>query len=89
MMTAAHADHLADAVKLGHRRFPTAVTVVAACGPTGPVTLAIDAFSSVSLDPPSVMFYVARGLHDLCVAAYRRPYLFQHIAVQPHNRANS
>jgi flavin reductase (DIM6/NTAB) family NADH-FMN oxidoreductase RutF len=60
MMTAGHPDQLADAVKLGHRKFPTGVTVVAAYGPTGPVGLAVNAFSSVSLDPPTVMFCVAR-----------------------------
>ena len=61
MMTSAHSDHLADAVKLGHRKFPTGVTVVAACGPAGPVGLAVNAFSSVSLDPPTVMFCVAKA----------------------------
>lgn len=39
---------------LGH--FPTGVTVVTAAGADGPEGMAIGSFSSVSLDPPLVMF---------------------------------
>ena len=39
---------------LGH--FPTGVTVVTAAGAAGPVGMAIGSFTSVSLDPPLVMF---------------------------------
>lgn len=39
---------------LGH--FPTGVTVITAMGSAGPVGLAVGSFSSVSLEPPMVMF---------------------------------
>lgn len=39
---------------LGH--FPTGVTVVAAMGDDGPAGMAIGSFSSLSLDPPLVLF---------------------------------
>lgn len=39
---------------LGH--FPTGVVVVAAAGEDGPAGLAIGSFTSVSLDPPLVLF---------------------------------
>lgn len=40
-------------------RFATGVTVVAASTSDGPVGLAVSAFSSVSVDPPLVLFCVA------------------------------
>lgn len=43
---------------LGH--FPTGVTVVAAAGVDGPAGMAVSSFSSVSLDPPLVGFYVGQ-----------------------------
>lgn len=43
---------------LGH--FPTGVTVVTAATPDGPVGLAVGSFTSVSLDPPKVLFCVGR-----------------------------
>lgn len=43
---------------LGH--FPTGVTVVSAVDDDGPVGMAIGSFSSVSLDPPLVMFCPAK-----------------------------
>jgi flavin reductase (DIM6/NTAB) family NADH-FMN oxidoreductase RutF len=39
---------------LGH--FPTGVTVVASYTPDGPVGMAIGSFTSLSLDPPQVLF---------------------------------
>ena len=39
---------------LGH--FPTGVTVVTATGDDGPTGMAIGSFSSVSLDPPLVLW---------------------------------
>ena len=57
-MTADHPDHAFDSATyrqvLGH--FPTGVTVVAAMTTDGPVGMAIGSFSSVSLDPPLVLF---------------------------------
>ena len=41
---------------LGH--FPTGVTVVTSVGPNGPVGLTIGSFTSVSLEPPLVLFCV-------------------------------
>lgn len=43
---------------LGH--FPTGVTVVTASTPDGPVGLSIGSFSSLSLDPPLVLFCAGR-----------------------------
>ncbi len=42
---------------LGH--FPTGVTIVTATGPDGPVGLAVNSFTSVSLRPPLVAFFPA------------------------------
>jgi flavin reductase (DIM6/NTAB) family NADH-FMN oxidoreductase RutF len=47
-------------VRAAHRMFPTGVTVVTAMSPAGPRGLAVNAFSSVSLDPPSVLVCVSR-----------------------------
>ena len=44
---------------LGH--FPTGVTVVTAASDAGPVGLAVGSFASVSLEPPLVAFFPARG----------------------------
>lgn len=44
---------------LGH--FPTGVTVITATAPDGPAGMAVSSFSSVSLDPPLVGFYVAQS----------------------------
>jgi flavin reductase (DIM6/NTAB) family NADH-FMN oxidoreductase RutF len=44
---------------LGH--FPTGVTVITAAADSGPVGLAVGAFSSVSLDPPLVAFFPDKG----------------------------
>ncbi|MGW6454571.1 flavin reductase family protein [Streptomyces sp. NPDC055078] len=43
---------------LGH--FATGVTVIAACDEEGPAGFACQSFSSLSLDPPLVVFMVAR-----------------------------
>jgi flavin reductase (DIM6/NTAB) family NADH-FMN oxidoreductase RutF len=42
---------------LGH--FATGVVVITAPGPTGPVGMAVNSFTSVSLDPPLVLFCAA------------------------------
>jgi 3-hydroxy-9,10-secoandrosta-1,3,5(10)-triene-9,17-dione monooxygenase reductase component len=41
--------------------FPTGVVVVAGHGPEGPTGLAVGSFSSISLDPPLVGFYLDRA----------------------------
>jgi len=42
-------------------RFATGVTIVTTRGPDGPVAIAANSFSSVSLDPPLVLWSVAKG----------------------------
>ncbi|MFB7031937.1 MULTISPECIES: flavin reductase family protein [unclassified Streptomyces] len=46
---------------------PTAVSVVTAVTPKGPVGVTVGSFTSVSLDPPLVVFY--GGLHSASAAA--------------------
>lgn len=48
-------------------RVPTAVSVVTAPGPDGPVGVTVGSFTSVSLDPPLVVFFC--GLHSASAAA--------------------
>lgn len=50
-------------------RFPTGVTVVTCIGPDGPAGVAIGSFTSISLDPPLVGFYI--GTHSSSVVALR------------------
>jgi flavin reductase (DIM6/NTAB) family NADH-FMN oxidoreductase RutF len=50
---------LRDSVREVHRRYPTGVTVVTALADGLPYGLAVNAFSSVSLDPPVVLACVA------------------------------
>lgn len=45
-------------VREAHRAFPSGVTVVTACLEGVPVGLAVNAFSSVSMDPPMVLVCV-------------------------------
>jgi steroid delta-isomerase-like uncharacterized protein len=57
----AGADGAAAEVLRGvHRRFPTGVTIVTTIEGQAPVGLAVNAFSSISLDPPLVLFCVGR-----------------------------
>jgi flavin reductase (DIM6/NTAB) family NADH-FMN oxidoreductase RutF len=77
MAVDAEADQgLGEAVKAVHRSFPTGVTIVTTCVEGQPYGLAVNAFSSVSLDPPLVL---------VCVAAtsstYPRLFLGTHMAV--------
>jgi 3-hydroxy-9,10-secoandrosta-1,3,5(10)-triene-9,17-dione monooxygenase reductase component len=44
---------------LGH--LPTGVTLITAMTPVGPTGMAVNSFTSVSLDPPLVSFCAARG----------------------------
>lgn len=52
-------------------RFATGVTVVTATGPDGPVGMTVNSFSSVSLDPPLVLWCPARASarHDIFASA--------------------
>lgn len=49
-----------EAVREAHRRFPTGVTVVTAMLDAEPRGLSVNAFASVSLDPPTVLVCVSR-----------------------------
>jgi flavin reductase (DIM6/NTAB) family NADH-FMN oxidoreductase RutF/predicted ester cyclase len=51
---------IADALREVHRKFPTGVTIVTTVEGNVPTGLAVNAFSSVSLDPPLVLFCVGR-----------------------------
>ena len=51
----------AEALRLVHRKFPTGVTIVTTLEGDAPTGLAVNAFSSVSLDPPLVLFCVGRS----------------------------
>ena len=51
-------DSLRDRVKAAHRNYPTGVTVITTMVDGEPYGLAVNAFSSVSLDPPTVLFCV-------------------------------
>lgn len=64
---------LAARIKSVHRAFPTGVTIVTTMGETGPLGLAVNAFSSVSLDPPSILVCVNRSSasHDAFLANER------------------
>jgi 3-hydroxy-9,10-secoandrosta-1,3,5(10)-triene-9,17-dione monooxygenase reductase component len=44
-------------------RFPTGVTVVATCEGKSPIGLTVNAFASISLDPPLVMVSIDRRSH--------------------------
>jgi flavin reductase (DIM6/NTAB) family NADH-FMN oxidoreductase RutF len=49
-----------DDVRAFHRRFPTGVTVVTAMGADAPRGLVVNAFSSLTLEPPRILVCVAR-----------------------------
>jgi 3-hydroxy-9,10-secoandrosta-1,3,5(10)-triene-9,17-dione monooxygenase reductase component len=42
-------------------RFPTGVTIITALGANGPVGMAVNSFTSVSLEPPLVLFCAAKS----------------------------
>jgi flavin reductase (DIM6/NTAB) family NADH-FMN oxidoreductase RutF len=50
---------LGDRVRAVHRRFPTGVTIVTTCTEGRPYGLAVNAFASISLDPPLVVACIA------------------------------
>jgi flavin reductase (DIM6/NTAB) family NADH-FMN oxidoreductase RutF/predicted ester cyclase len=51
----------AEALRAAHRKFPTGVTIVTTMEGAAATGLAVNAFSSVSLDPPLVLFCVGRS----------------------------
>jgi len=51
----------AEALRAVHRKFPTGVTIVTTMEGATPAGLAVNAFSSVSLDPALVLFCVGRS----------------------------
>lgn len=53
-----HAQELSNRVRAVHRQYPTGVTVVTAYADGKPYGLAVNAFSSISLDPPLVLVCV-------------------------------
>ncbi|MEV7393008.1 flavin reductase family protein [Streptomyces sp. NPDC091215] len=64
---------LVQQVKQAHRAFPSGVTVVTAQFDGRPVGLAVNAFSSVSMDPPMVLVCVnsaSRSHASLCDARH-------------------
>lgn len=58
---AAPAGALADAVRQVHRSYPTGVTIVTVAVDGAPYGLAVNAFASISLEPPTVMACVAES----------------------------
>jgi flavin reductase (DIM6/NTAB) family NADH-FMN oxidoreductase RutF len=57
--TTAGTGDIAERVRAVHRTYPTGVTIVTTCVDGKPYGLAVNAFSSVSLDPPLVLVCVA------------------------------
>ena len=56
---------------LGH--FASAVTVITTCGPEGePVGITANSFNSVSLDPPLILFSLARTAYSLAAFTNHR-----------------
>jgi flavin reductase (DIM6/NTAB) family NADH-FMN oxidoreductase RutF len=74
--TPASEDELLTTVKDVHRHFPTGVTIVTTCIDGEPSGLAVNAFSSISIEPPVVLVCVAKTS-----ATYDRLYGGDHIAV--------
>ena len=51
----------ADEFRRAMGRHPAGVVIVTVAGPTGPGGLTVTSFSSASLDPPLVSFYIGHG----------------------------
>lgn len=66
----------AEAVKQFHRQFVTGVTVVTVMDGGRPRGLAVNAFSSISLDPPTVMVCIQRTS-----SCYEALFATEHLAV--------
>ncbi|KII00214.1 hypothetical protein LP52_02535 [Streptomonospora alba] len=64
---------LIDRVKQAHRAFPSGVTIVTALVAGRPIGLAVSAFSSVSMEPPTVLACVnssSKSHADMCDAGH-------------------
>lgn len=73
---------LVQQVKQAHRSFPSGVTVVTAQAEGQPVGLAVNAFSSVSMDPPMVLVCVnssSRSHASLCGARHLGISILSHV----------
>lgn len=75
-MTGAHRSFIPDAgngrdLRDAFGRFATGVTVITARGPEGPTAITANSFSSISMDPPLVMWSPAKGSarHDIFAGA--------------------
>jgi flavin reductase (DIM6/NTAB) family NADH-FMN oxidoreductase RutF len=64
-------DELTTRLRAAHRNYPTGVTVITVIRDGQPYGLAVNAFSSVSLDPPTVLFCVNESskTHEHLVAS--------------------
>jgi len=58
---------LQNGLKQAMRMYPQGVTVATTNGPSGPTGLTVSSFTSVSVDPPLILFSIAKGsaMHDL------------------------
>lgn len=60
---------LADGLRLAMRRLASGVAIVTANGPDGPTGMAVTSITSLSLDPPSLLFCVnQRASLHVCLA---------------------
>lgn len=62
-----------DALRAAFGRFPTGVTLVTVAGPEGPLGMTANSFTSVSLEPPLLLWCPARrsARHEAMVSAPR------------------
>ena len=81
----AQEEHLADTVRNVHRHYPTGVTIVTSEVDGEPFGLAVNAFSSLALDPPMVLVCLAARS-----ASYPRFFSRDHMAVNilAHDQAD-
>jgi flavin reductase (DIM6/NTAB) family NADH-FMN oxidoreductase RutF len=61
-----------DALRAAMARFPTAVTVVTALGPSGPAGATANAVASLSLDPPMMLAALDLGSRTLIAVEHAR-----------------
>lgn len=57
-------------------QFPTGVTVVTCVGPDGPVGMTANSLASVSLDPPLVLWSLARDARSFAALAHAERFAF-------------
>jgi flavin reductase (DIM6/NTAB) family NADH-FMN oxidoreductase RutF len=63
-----------DALRAAMARFPTAVTVVTALGPSGPAGATANAVASLSLDPPMMLAALDLGSRTLIAVEQARTF---------------